>query len=130
LFKYRRKIKVNKLGQRLKVGAKIRKVRSLRRLSKENLAAELGISQKAYSKIENGSTEVTVSRLQKIADTLGISLAELLSFDDKLMFNNHNQHLVMPAILLLLYLIKSVNLTKQESNTLKKKLFFLEMLTK
>lgn len=64
------------------IAERIRKARLLSDLSQENIAAELGISPGAYSNIETGKTDITVSRLFEIAEALKINVLELL-FDKK-----------------------------------------------
>ena len=51
---------------------------SLNLFSQFQLADLLNISQRAYSKIENGETELKIDRLQKIAYYLNVNIAELL----------------------------------------------------
>ena len=46
----------------------IRKIRTLRGLTQENVADDLGISMTAYGKIELGKTDISFSRLNQIAD--------------------------------------------------------------
>jgi len=55
----------------------IRKLRLERSFTQEYVALELGISQNAYCKIENGQVQLTIARLEKIAAILGMPLAEL-----------------------------------------------------
>lgn len=43
------------------------------------MADELNITVAAYSNIERGKAEVTVSRLYRIADILGVQITDLLS---------------------------------------------------
>jgi transcriptional regulator with XRE-family HTH domain len=43
------------------------------------LADLLNISQRAYSKIESGETEIKLKRLQKIATFLNVTISELLT---------------------------------------------------
>lgn len=45
--------------------------------SQDYIAHKLGITQKAYSKIEAGSTELTVKRLIQIASILDLCVAEI-----------------------------------------------------
>jgi transcriptional regulator with XRE-family HTH domain len=75
----------------MKISEKIRKLRELKGFTQENIAAELGISQKAYSNIETGETDITMHRVEQISTVLGVSLGDLLNFDERLIFNNHNQ---------------------------------------
>ena len=58
------------MTETLNIGKKICKIRELRGMKQEAVAAELGISQQAFSKIEQ-SAEVEESALQKIAAVLG-----------------------------------------------------------
>ncbi len=57
----------------------IRKLRLERSLTQEYVALELGISQNAYCKIENGQVPLTVDRLEKIALILDTPPAVLLA---------------------------------------------------
>ncbi|WP_370408649.1 helix-turn-helix domain-containing protein [Tenacibaculum dicentrarchi] len=56
----------------------IRLERLKKEYSQEIMASSLGISQNAYSKIENGKTTLTVIRLQEIAAVLEIPFEKLL----------------------------------------------------
>lgn len=73
------------------IGNKIRSLRTLKELSQENVAAMLGISITAYSKIERGETDVQLSRLSQIAKAFDVSIEEILNFGDKITnsFNGH-----------------------------------------
>ena len=48
--------------------------------SQEYVAFYLNITQKAYSKIENGHTKLTVNRLKELAIILDISKEEMLEY--------------------------------------------------
>ena len=67
----------NKLSEL--TGTKIRLGRQKKGLSQENMAQVLGITQPAYSHIERNAGSLTLERLQKIAEYLELSIAELLS---------------------------------------------------
>ncbi len=58
----------------------IRKLRLERSLTQEYVALELGISQNAYCKIENGQVQLTIERLQKIAAVLNTTLIALFNY--------------------------------------------------
>lgn len=60
---------------RASIGKQIRKIRLEKELSQENVAADLGISKGAFSKIENGTTNVPLSRLLQIASVLEVDVA-------------------------------------------------------
>ena len=70
----------------LHIGRKISKIRELRGMKQEALAAELGISQQAISKIEQ-SAEVEESALEKIAAILGVSSEAIKGFTEEAVFN-------------------------------------------
>lgn len=63
-------------------GIIIRNIRDVKGYSQEYLANELGIGQAAYSKIESGVTDITLSRLYKIAELLEVSVYDLIPTDD------------------------------------------------
>jgi len=63
-------------------GQKLRILREFRNYSQSHIACKLGISQNAYSRIENNQTKLTTERLQKLADILGVPPEELLSEKD------------------------------------------------
>ncbi len=73
----------------LHIGRKISKLRELRGIKQETLAAELGISQQAVSKIEQ-SAEVEEDALEKIAKVLGVTVEGLKHFTEDSVFNNIN----------------------------------------
>lgn len=64
-------------------GAKIRGIRLLKGLSQENMAEMLDISILAYGNIERGKTNVSEDRLKQIAEKLGVSPDDILSFGEK-----------------------------------------------
>ena len=74
------------------VGNKIRKIRELKNLKQDYLAEQLGISVTAYGNIERGEADVSMERLEQIAKVLDLSIQDILSFDEKKVFNvMHNQ---------------------------------------
>lgn len=74
------------------VAEKIKKIREEKNYSQSYLAQELGITQKAYSKIENGETKLTIDHLFKIAHALDITVNELLSAESFNVYNNYHTH--------------------------------------
>jgi transcriptional regulator with XRE-family HTH domain len=78
--------------QPLQIGQKIKKLRELKNFTQSHLASELGITQSAYSKLELGETEVSFSKLTKIAEVFGMSPEEIMTFNEQMIFNvMHNQ---------------------------------------
>ena len=62
----------------LKFGKRVRTLRLDRGWTQEELAHRSGLNRSYMSEVERGISDVSLSTLQKIAKTLGISLAELL----------------------------------------------------
>lgn len=74
-------------------GDKIRTYRTMKGLSQENVAKLLGISLNSYSKIERGETDITVTRLQQIADVLQIRITDIVGLGDNgFYYPNGNQN--------------------------------------
>jgi transcriptional regulator with XRE-family HTH domain len=73
----------------LHIGRKISRIRELRGMKQEALAAELGISQQAVSKIEQ-SSDVEGEALSRIATILGITEEAIKAFTEESIFNYFN----------------------------------------
>ncbi|MGD1843283.1 MAG: helix-turn-helix domain-containing protein [Thermonemataceae bacterium] len=74
------------------IGDNIKKYREMLKYSQAYVAEELGISQNAYSKIENNQTKsFTVDRLEKVAALFQISLADLIGIEKSIAVNNVDQ---------------------------------------
>lgn len=67
----------------MKVQEKIRTMREAKNWSQEEMAEKLNMSVSGYSKIERGETNPHISKLEQIAQILGIDLIELISFGEK-----------------------------------------------
>lgn len=63
------------------IGSKIRILREIREYSQEYVSAQLGISQRAYSKIERGDTDVSFSKLNRLAQIFQVSTVDLISLN-------------------------------------------------
>src|ERR1035437_8334079 len=77
------------MSETLHIGRKISRIRELRGMKQEALAAELGISQQAISKIEQ-SAEVEHAALEKIAKVLGVTPEAVKNFSEEAMVNYFN----------------------------------------
>lgn len=62
-------------------GTLIKKIREQKKITQEEIARQMGISQNAYSKIENNITQLTVNHVKRISAALDISPVELLKDD-------------------------------------------------
>ncbi len=79
----------------IKINEKIKLIRSLKSWTQEQFADKLGITTHAYAKMERGETEVNFSRLQQIAEIMEMDLLQLLTLDEKNIFNSsydYNSH--------------------------------------
>lgn len=61
------------------VAGNIRKIREFRDYTQDYIAAKLGISQNAYSKIELGYSKLTLERVFQIAAILEVEVVSLIS---------------------------------------------------
>ena len=67
---------------RKQLGQQIQKLRKEKTLTQENLSLESGISRSHIAMIEAGKRDITVSCMFKISRALGVTLADIFSFDD------------------------------------------------
>jgi transcriptional regulator with XRE-family HTH domain len=73
----------------MQLGDKIKKIRDLKGLKQDEVAAKLNISTQAYSKIERNETKVDSERLEQLANIFGISADDIQKFDDRNLFVNN-----------------------------------------
>lgn len=75
----------------MNVTDKIKSIRMNKGYSQEFMASKIGVSQRAYSKIENEETKLDIDKLLKISDILEVEPSELLSgeFNQTNNFNNY-----------------------------------------
>lgn len=81
----------------INIGENIKKFRELKNMTRDEMADALSITVGAYGKIERNETDITVSRLQRIAEILQVDLAQILNFDVSHIFNFHNPQYVQAA---------------------------------
>ena len=74
------------------LGENVRKIRELKGFSQQNLADEIKVDQKTISRIEKGDLSPKFETLVAISKALAVSLSQLLSFNENLIFNNYNQY--------------------------------------
>ena len=73
------------------LGENVRKIRELKGFSQQNLADEIKVDQKTISRIEKGDLSPKFETLVAISKALSVSLSQLLSFNENLIFNNYIQ---------------------------------------
>lgn len=77
----------------MQVGQKIKKLRELKNFTQEHMAVSLNMTQSAYSKIETGETDISYSKLEKVAEVLQLRPEDIITFNEHLVFNiMHNQN--------------------------------------
>lgn len=101
----------------------IKKIRKQKKFTQAHIAYELGITTRAYSKIENGETNLTIEKLYKITDILNVTLLYLFDGDavgktnltNEKTLNNNNSN-----ISLIKHYQKTIILLKEHNELLKK----------
>ncbi|GEM_PF-2023209 len=68
-----------KTEYRLRIGRHIRLWRDLKGIKQQELANTIGITSAALSQIENDLAEITLHRMEDIADALGVKPEQLLA---------------------------------------------------
>lgn len=76
----------------MKVGNKIHKIRELKNITPKDMADRLNITISGYQKIERDEVSVNMERLEEIAGIFEMKPEEVLSFDEKVVFNITNNH--------------------------------------
>lgn len=71
----------------MNVGEKIKKLRELKNYTQQYMADQLELSLSGYGKIERNETDISISKLDKIAKILHTDVNTILSFDEKHIFN-------------------------------------------
>ena len=72
------------------IGERLKKARTDRNLTQEKLSEKLDVSIAFLSRIERGSSHITLKRLSQICDILGITEGSILNGSS----NNSNTYLV------------------------------------
>lgn len=64
------------------------------------MAEHLNMSVGGYSKIESGQSDITMSRIEQIAEILETELSTILNFDAKNVFNqcNNNNSIITGSV--------------------------------
>ena len=76
----------------MKIGNRIKKIREYKNYTQEWMAGQLGITQRAYSKIENDEVTLSVDKLFSISEILDVNVSEFLNNDGKYIYNNITTH--------------------------------------
>ena len=74
-----------------KVFENIKKIRELKNLTRKYVAAELGMSNSGFGKIERGEVDLNVSKLIQIANVLDVSVDFIFRFDVNLFIKDNKK---------------------------------------
>jgi len=75
------------------VGEKIRLLRKNRDLTQENVAELLKMSHSAYAKMERGETDMTLKKLDQVAQVFGIQAVDILQIGQSQKIENSSNKL-------------------------------------
>jgi len=114
--------------EKLDIGTKIREFRNRKGFSQENMADLLEMSVGGYAKIEQNKTpNLTLKRLEQIANVLDTNIFELLSLGEKSVFYiNDSQNNNTDCYIINKDLPQAHQTLLQENQFLKEKLTLLE----
>jgi transcriptional regulator with XRE-family HTH domain len=76
--------------EELSVAQRVKKVRVEKNFSQDYLAKKLGLSQKAYSKIENSESKLNVDTLIKISEILDTPITNFLDESSRPIVNDYS----------------------------------------
>ena len=127
----------------MQVHEKLKVMRLFKDWSQEDMAEKLGYSLNGYTKIERGETDITVGKLEKIAEILGIDLQKLLGLNEGNVFNiaehcNYGVHNVVfltesqcaqeleKALLSIQEKVKEIEYLKSENSLLRDKIELMQ----
>lgn len=69
----------------MNIGDQIKKIRTAKNLSQKEVALSLDMDQAQFSRIENGKTDPAFSTIEKVAQALGVGLAELVNAEEDIL---------------------------------------------
>ena len=72
------------------IAERVRKMREFKGFSQDNLAHDLGLSLRQYQRLEKGEQEISISKLELIANILKVSPLEIFGINDKYIIENCN----------------------------------------
>jgi transcriptional regulator with XRE-family HTH domain len=79
---------MNKFADFNSIADLVKKTRYEKNYSQDHIAKKLGITQKAYSKIENNETKLNVDTLTRIAEILEVDVASFFNSSEKPVLND------------------------------------------
>lgn len=100
----------------------IKKIRKQKKFTQAYIAYELGVTTRAYSKIENGETNLTIEKLYKITDIMDVNLLHLFDGDVVGKTNSTNETVINnnSTNSLIKHYLETIILLKEQNELLKK----------
>lgn len=77
------------------IGASLKKLRTERNIEIKAIAKDLHLTPQAYGNIENGKTDISISRVLELATYYKVSYSQILNLENQNVYNNssyNNQH--------------------------------------
>lgn len=102
-------------------GTVIKQFRELRNYSQDYVAKKMGISQNAYSKIENNITQLTVTHVKQLSTILEVPVIDLLRDDFEIRKPHHleSDNVSRKDVIMYLHdLQHGIKLKREEENKL------------
>ena len=107
----------------LEIKTKLKSIRKEKNYTQGIVAEKLGISLRAYTKIENGETQLTIDRLGEIIEILHINPNEIFSSDicddENKTKNIENRPVAEDSISLIQHYEETIVMLKEHIETLK-----------
>jgi transcriptional regulator with XRE-family HTH domain len=79
------------------VTSTIRMLRESKGYSQEYVANKMGLTQQAYSSMEQNPDKITLKRLHELSTMLQVKIVALIGEDDSFLMQNLNQHKNQPG---------------------------------
>lgn len=74
------------------IGERVKRLRMKKDYSQDYVASKLGMSQRAYSKIENNETKLSIEHLYKLGEVFEMPVSDILDPENRPVYNNFNTH--------------------------------------
>lgn len=113
----------------MQIGHKIKKLRELKNLTQKHIAEGIGVTQGSYSRMELGETEITYTKLEKIAAILEMKPEDIIAFNESMVFNVMNNEIENGLVINNNHLTQAEkNLYQQQIDILKEEVDYLKTL--
>jgi transcriptional regulator with XRE-family HTH domain len=111
-------------GIQLQVGINIKKIRLEKELNVKKVCDDLELSPAAYSNIERGVTDISISRIIQLAQYFNVHLSALLEIND--LSNCNFQHSTVPketaeTKAVVTHLLEEINFLRAQNDFLLKR---------